>query len=125
MASLRLLEEVYEFRIHSQVIDSALGLNGAGRYGGQCGLVEGFLMFIGLWARANQIDDVDAKNICFGFASEFEDRFGCLLCSELRPKAIELASNPQHVCEQLKVEAMFFGLNYLDRNMIMKSHANL
>jgi len=37
-------------RVHQcpQLLDAAVGMHGAGKYGAQCGLVEGSLMFIGL-----------------------------------------------------------------------------
>ncbi len=114
MASLRLLEEVYSLKIHSQVFDSALGMNGAGRYGAQCGLVEGFLMFIGVWIRSNGISDEKGKNICCDFAASFENKFHSLLCSELRPIALLEARNPDHACEELKIKAMLSGLEYMD-----------
>ena len=114
MASLRLLEEVYSLKIHSQVFDSALGMNGAGRYGAQCGLVEGFLMFIGVWARANGISDEQGKKSCCDFAAFFESRFHSLLCRELRPNALLEARDLDHACEELKIKAMLFGLEYMD-----------
>lgn len=114
MASLKLLEEVYSLELHPQVFGSAIGLNGAGRYGAQCGLVEGFLMFIGLWGRVNDISDQRIKDICRDFAAFFERNFNSLLCSELRPAALLEARDPDHACEELKVRAMFLGLEFME-----------
>ena len=35
------------------MLDAALGMHGAGKYGAQCGLAEGTLIFLGTFGRAN------------------------------------------------------------------------
>ena len=37
--------------INQQVINAAIGMHGAGKYRAQCGLVEEYLMFIGLYGK--------------------------------------------------------------------------
>lgn len=43
------LGELFEITVEQQTIWSAVGLHGAGGYRAQCGLVEGTLMFIGIY----------------------------------------------------------------------------
>ncbi len=52
--ALSVLSEIFGIELHSQTIDSALAMHGAGKYGAQCGLVEGALMFMGIWGRVIQ-----------------------------------------------------------------------
>jgi hypothetical protein len=47
ITTLKILSERFGIELSAQVIDSALGMHGAGEYGAQCGLVEGVLMFKG------------------------------------------------------------------------------
>jgi hypothetical protein len=39
---LCILSEVFKITIGNQIIDAALAMHGAGKYGAQCGLVEGY-----------------------------------------------------------------------------------
>ncbi|RAZ94424.1 redox-active protein, partial [Klebsiella oxytoca] len=47
--TLLCLSELFEVAIEPQIMWSAVGLHGAGGYRAQCGLVEGTLMFIGIY----------------------------------------------------------------------------
>lgn len=44
--TLKILAEIFKIKLNPQIIKSAVGLNGAGGYGAECGLVEGAIMFI-------------------------------------------------------------------------------
>ncbi|MDD5014829.1 MAG: hypothetical protein PHW73_06985 [Atribacterota bacterium] len=44
MTTLKILGEIFSIDLDPQVSNSAIGLNGAGRYQAQCGLVEGALI---------------------------------------------------------------------------------
>ena len=56
-ATLKILSKAFSINISPQVIDSAIGMHGAGKYGAQCGLVEGSLMFIGIYGKSQYLDD--------------------------------------------------------------------
>ena len=43
------LSELFETNVEPQTIWSAIGLHGAGGYRAQCGLVEGALIFMGIY----------------------------------------------------------------------------
>ncbi|NLW00226.1 MAG: C_GCAxxG_C_C family protein, partial [Clostridiales bacterium] len=45
---LRILAAIDGIELNEQVLAAAVGMHGAGRYGAQCGLVEGGLMYLGI-----------------------------------------------------------------------------
>lgn len=109
---LRTLGESFELEISEQVYASCWGLNGAGNYGAQCGLVEGVLMFISLLASREGIDTLDMWQACADFASDYEQRFGSLQCRTLRPEGFH-ADDPPDVCEVLTVESIVFSARFI------------
>jgi C_GCAxxG_C_C family probable redox protein len=116
MVTLKLLDEVYHVSLNSQVMEAAHGMNGAGRYGAQCGLVEGMIMFLGILARQRGMTYDQTQQLCRAYAEQFENRFGSLLCGVLRPEAKSAARDPEHACEELKIQAILMDLDFLNRN---------
>lgn len=100
--TLKTLAKSFSVNISTQVIDSAVGMHGAGKYGAQCGLVEGTLLFIGIYGRSINLDDKDIIEICSSFAEGFEANFSSLLCSRLRPRGFN-DTDPDHLCEEITV----------------------
>jgi len=113
VTTLRILAEVFEVALDQQVLDAALGMHGAGGYRAQCGLVEGALMFIGILGKAERRPDDTIVQMCYDFAAAFEDRFGSLICRDLRPEGFK-PDNPPHLCEDLTRRAILFDIAYLD-----------
>jgi hypothetical protein len=112
-ASLKILGEVFGIPMNDQVLDAALGMHGAGEYGAQCGLVEGPLMFLGIWGRAKGLPDEEVIDWCREFARRFEERFGTLLCRQLRPEGFG-PHNPGHPCEPLTVQSIGFAVAFIE-----------
>lgn len=112
LTTLRILSELFETPLAGQVLDAAAGMHGAGEYGAQCGLVEGVLMFIGIYGKANHIPDEYIIQSCREYAGLFDKEFGSLLCRVLRPQGFA-ADNPPHICEPLTERAVFFAVDYL------------
>ena len=110
--TIRILSELFDFNVENQVYDAALGMHGAAFYGAQCGLVEGGLMFIGIRGKAKGVPEKEVEACCQVFAAQFEERFGSLLCRELRPEGFH-PDNPPHLCENLTVNAILFDLEYI------------
>ena len=121
-ASLRILAEIYSLELSPQILDSAIGMHGAGKYGAQCGLVEGGLLFIGILGRARTIPDELVVEACHRFAEHFEQRFSSLLCRELRPQGFA-ADLPPHLCMGLTCEAIGFSTAFV-REMIEQAAAD-
>ena len=109
---LQILAEVACVELQPQVLDAALGLHGAGGHGAQCGLVEGPLLFLGVWGRRQGRSAGEIASACRSYAQAFESRFGSLLCRELRPQGFG-PGNPPHLCERLTCEAGVFAVDYL------------
>ncbi len=114
MATLKLLGEVYGIPLNDQVLKAAFGMNGAGRYGAQCGLVEGMLMFVGILSGPGGMTYEQAQMVCSSFAERFEKTFGSLTCARLRPESEASARDLAHACEELKVKALLMDLDFLD-----------
>jgi hypothetical protein len=110
--NLKILSEIFSIELSGQVIDAALGMHGAGKYGAQCGLVEGTLMFLGIIGRGKRISDDKIVDSCHEFAKQFENRFQTLLCKVLRPEGFH-QDNPPHLCEELTCGAVMFNVGFV------------
>jgi C_GCAxxG_C_C family probable redox protein len=104
---LKITAEIFGIEISPQLADAVIGMHGAGKFGAQCGLVEGSLMLIGIKGRADGFSDDAIVNNCFKFADEFQKKFGSLNCSVLRPEGFK-QENPPHLCEEMTVKAVEF-----------------
>lgn len=113
-ATLRILSEIYDVELSQQVLDSVLGMHGAGKYGAQCGLVEGALLFIGIFGRARRILDGRIVAACHQFAQAFEERFGSLSCRELRPQGFS-PELPPHLCADLTCRSVGFAADFVQK----------
>ncbi len=106
--TLCVLAELFAIELNKQTIDAAVAMHGAGKYGAQCGLVEGSIMFIGIFGRYHGNGDTSTIDACREFARKFESRFGSLLCKVLRPSGFS-KEDPPHMCEQLTCAAIVFA----------------
>ena len=90
------LGELFETTIEQQILWSAVGLHGAGGYRAQCGLVEGTLMFMGIYLHVMGKTEDEIVVACYNFANAFEKTFGSLRCFELRPTGFS-KNDPPHM----------------------------
>ncbi len=111
---LLILAEIFEIKLASQTLHSAIGMHGAGGFRAQCGLVEGTLMFLGIAGKERGLDDADIIKHCYTFATEFQKSFGSLICSDLRPQGFK-PDNPPHLCEELTKKAIEFVVGYISK----------
>lgn len=100
--------------LRAQVLAAATGLHGAGRFGAQCGLVEGSLMMIGILGEGRRLDKQAVTRLCHAWATEFERDFGSLNCRDLRPGGFR-PDDPPHLCEPLTRRAIAFSADFLER----------
>ncbi|MCH1984405.1 C-GCAxxG-C-C family protein [Ruminococcus sp. OA3] len=108
------LSELFHMECEPQILHSAIGLHGAGGYRAQCGLVEGGLMFIGIYSsKRGKSEDVIAGE-CYTYADKFTDKWGSLRCRELRPDGFTPADEP-HKCEKLTCEAVRFTYEFIQK----------
>ncbi|MEL7603287.1 MAG: C-GCAxxG-C-C family protein [Bacillota bacterium] len=110
--TLTCLSELLETPVERQTMNAAIGLHGAGGFRAQCGLVEGALMFLGLYFsdRGKSTDEI--VSLCYRYADEFTKKFGSLTCRELRPGGFS-EDDPPHACEGLTCEAIEFAYEFI------------
>ena len=111
---LTCLGELFDVKYTAQTIDAAIGLHGAGGFRAQCGLVEGALMFIGIYYSRLHREKKDIAAVCRRFAGAFTQKFGALTCHELRPNGFT-KNDPPHLCEGLTCEAAAFTRDFIQR----------
>lgn len=113
---MKILTDKYSITLEEQVILALIGMHGAGKYGAQCGLVEGSLMFIGIIGKERNLKNNNIVDLCYKYAEKFEEEFGSLQCSILRPEGFK-KSNPPHLCEKITNEVIRFTINFIDGNV--------
>lgn len=111
-AMLMCLGRLFEIRLLPQTLKAAIGLHGAGGFRAQCGLVEGSLMFLGLYLSEKRYSDLKISEICYQFADEFMKYFSSLQCADLRPDGFTKNDTP-HACEELTVKAVNFTYEFI------------
>jgi hypothetical protein len=106
------LGELFHVVIERQTFHAAVGLHGAGGYRAQCGLVEGALMFLGIYLSKNEITESEIIRTCYRFADAFTQKFGSLKCRDLRPGGFT-DNDPPHLCEKLTNSAIDFSYYFI------------
>ncbi len=106
------LSELLKIPIDKQVITAAVGMHGAGGYRAQCGLVEGALMFIGIYYDVIGKSENEAVKACYEYGEAFEEQVGSLRCRELRPGGFH-KDDPPHMCEELTCKTIEFAYEFL------------
>jgi hypothetical protein len=109
---LTCLGELFSVPIEPQTMHAAIGMHGAGGFRAQCGLVEGALMFIGIYLSARGRSDANIASECYRFAQLFTAQFKTLTCKGLRPAGFT-DHDPPHACERLTDEAIMFTIGFL------------
>lgn len=102
---LHALSEFYDIELSDQVYAAATGMNGGGCYGGQCGLVEGPIMFLGARGAQNGLEKGAIVRQCCAYTTAFQEKFGSILCKDLRPGGFS-PDDPPHLCKQLCEDAL-------------------
>jgi C_GCAxxG_C_C family probable redox protein len=113
--TLLVLAEKFEIELDEQIIIGSSGLNGAGQYRAQCGLVEGVLIFLGIYLYSLKAEKDKIQQACNLFATKFETKFGSLSCNQLRPNGFNL-SDPPHLCAELTEQSITFAIDFISNN---------
>jgi hypothetical protein len=116
VTTLKIGSELFALPLERQVVDSALGLWGAGGFRAQCGLVEGGLMLFGLLGSRAGLSRSRIGALCGRYADEFVKRFGALTCRDLRPDGFR-SEDPPHRCEELACRTVTFTCRELRRTL--------
>ena len=112
MTSVAVFSDLFPVNLDVQIFDAVIGMNGAGKFGAQCGIVEATLMLLGIIGRSKGLTKDEIMANCYEFASEFQDHFGSLLCRILRPEGFK-PSNPPFLCEKLARKALAFNAEFI------------
>lgn len=106
------LGELFDIKIEPQTLRAAAGMHGAGGFRAQCGLVEGALMFLGIYSAEMVSREESTASLCYQYAEAFENKFGSLKCFDLRPGGF-LPNDPPHRCETITCEAVNFAYTFI------------
>lgn len=106
------LSQLLEHPLHDEVLRASTALNGGGRTQAQCGLVEGALMFFGVFYSGKGATDCDIYSIAADFMRGFAERFGSVSCYDLRPGGFQ-KDDPPHKCEGLTLETVAFTYDFI------------
>ena len=99
------MRRLFDLPLDPQLDHAAIGLNGAGRMGCQCGLLEGALLFLGIHASSLGKTEKEVCAVCGRYTAAFQKHFGGIDCRMLRPGGFQ-KGDPPHLCEGLTVEAV-------------------
>jgi hypothetical protein len=110
------LSEIFSQPLEKQLLDASVGLHGAGGFRAQCGLVEGSLLFIGLYGGEIGMSRDKRISICYTFAKQFSAEFGSLTCRELRPGGFR-EDDPPHLCTDLTKRAIAFSAAFVREHL--------
>ena len=105
------LGELFQIEYDIETVNAAIGLHGAGGFRAQCGLVEGALMFTGVYYSKLGKTEQEITSICYRYAEAFQERFGSLRCSQLRPNGFQIDDQP-HLCEEITCRAIEFAYDF-------------
>ena len=103
--TLHCLEQLTGLPVHPSLYQATVGCHGAAGHGGQCGLIEGATLFLGLYCAAMGKSVEETEEICARYALVFNRNFNSMACSDLRPGGFR-ADDPPHLCERFTVRAV-------------------
>jgi len=108
------LSSLFNVKLEEQTMNAGLGMHGAGGFRAQCGLVEGALMFIGVYGKTIGLSNEEVVKACYKYGEEFTSKFGSLTCRELRPGGFR-EDDPPHLCENLTCDAIMFDYDFISK----------
>ena len=110
--TMTVLADLLGITLHEQVLNAGIGMHGAGGFQAQCGLVEGGLMMLGIYLSAQGKPADEIVEACYRYAESLQNRFGSIVCKDLRPGGF-LEDDPPHRCEELTKNAIRFTYEFL------------
>lgn len=114
--SMRVYSALFSTDLPEELTMAAAGMHGAGRFGAQCGLVEGTLMFIGCYFLSRKVGEDEAVAACHDIAEAITDEFGSLDCRDLRKGGFR-PDDPPHLCENLSVRMISFCYQWMKKRL--------
>lgn len=111
--TLLTLSKALNIELMEETIFSATALPGAAKNGAQCGIVSGVIMLIGIMGNKQGIERNKIQEKCHVFVQKYEEKFGSLLCRELRPQGFN-KNNPPHLCLGLTIDSIKVAYEYIN-----------
>jgi hypothetical protein len=122
VTTLTCLSELFSVDVSPQVFDAAIGMHGAGGFRAQCGLVEGTLMFLGLYLSSLGWSREQTAQACCTYAEAFTRRFSSLSCRDLRPGGFN-DDDPPHLCTELTEQSVVFSRDFIGELVSKEQYA--
>lgn len=112
-STLKVLSEVFEVELSQETYDTSAGMaGGGGLYGGQCGLIQGGVMFIGILGVRHRLDKETLEKHCYDYMEQSRKTLGSLLCKKIRPEGFK-DDNPPNLCEPRTVESIIATTRFI------------
>ena len=111
--TLTLLSDIFRVPLQEQVYDSAIAMHGAGKYGAQCGILDGAMMFITIYGKQRGLTKTVMVGLVHDWAALFEQEMGSIVCKGLRPFPLTPEDAPKHLCEPITVKGVKLAVKYI------------
>ena len=113
VGTLMLLSDIFGVELNEQVYDSAMAMHGAGKYGAQCGILEGGIMFVSIYSKQQGLSKKEITPMVYSWAALFEKKMGSLVCKGLRPYPFTAEDAPKHLCEPVTVKGITLAVQLI------------
>lgn len=113
VGTLMLLSDIFSIELQEQVYDSAIAMVGAGKYGAQCGILEGCMMFASIYAIKFGLGKKEIVPLIYKWSSMFEKEMGSIVCKGLRPYPFTPEDAPKHLCEPITVKGVSLAVKFI------------
>lgn len=110
------LGKLFDIEISRQVLHGTIGLHSTTEYGGQCGLLEGLLIFVGIYGREKNYSNNEIVRHCAKLTRKFDNLFRTLSCHDLKGASKKIFESP-HSCENITIDIVLLTKKYIDKNM--------
>ena len=115
--TLSLLSDIFGVELEDQVYDSAVAMVGAGKYGAQCGILEGCMMFASIYAKQHGLVKKQIVPMIYNWSAKFEKEMGSIVCKGLRPYPFTPEDAPKHLCEPITVKGVGLAVKFIQEEV--------
>ena len=108
---------LHELRIKASasVLSISASMNGGGRAGAQCGILEAGLFVLSLlYGRHSEKQSREPlQSLAFQLTKKFETEYKSLLCRDIRPEGF-YSTQPRGLCTERIIYGIFFLLDFFE-----------
>lgn len=112
---VRTLMRGLELKIPASVLRITASMNGGGRAGAQCGILEAglFILSILYGRRSTKQSREPLQSLAFRLTKKFEIEYKSFLCRDIRPEGFDPAQ-PRGLCTERIIYGIFFLLDFFE-----------